>query len=396
MRVESSPAVLVGNTFENNDAPHSGGALYVFHSALACTSNTFRGNTAGEGGGGGIYIQFADGVLLVGNAFEDNEGPFGGGVFARDESSVALIDNTFTDCRATDSGGGVAGLTFSDFVFVDNRFDACTAGGAGGGVWLRQCTFSMVGDEATDAAPSSFFRDCTAGSTGGGIALYASNGSIEAVRFSTCTGDSLGGGIYGRHSLLDIRRNLIESCSSLDGGGIALQTTLPDSNRTSTVIHNTIWGCSGTAAANNPAGGIQLWGVSSVNLANFAGNIVANTLQGSCIRCGRGGAAGTPFIQCVSVNRAGTNPTAEIPGAATNGCVTAWNSNATNVIEDAKFCDAPLDYRLQSCSPAVDTNVCALSVGKDNRGAAPDDTECPCNLVTVGAHTWGKIKALYR
>ena len=65
-------------------------------------------------------------------------------------------------------------------------------------------------------------------------------------------------------------------------------------------------------------------------------------------------------------------------------------------MEDPKFCGAPADYHLQSCSPAVDSGCLEADTVGMNRGALPDGTECACGLVAVEADSWGKIKAHYR
>lgn len=405
MRVENSPATLVGNTFEDNTAPHSGGGLYVFNSALACTANTFRSNLAGEGGGGGVYFQHALDAVLVGNTFDDNQGPYGGGVFARDESAILLSGNTFTGCRATIGGGGVAGFTFAELDLIDNVFDACEADEAGGGVWAYQSVVNIVGDDATAASPTAEFRDCFASGTpnpdplgvGGGVALIRCTGQIQHVRFLRCTADSIAGGVYGLHSELQIDRNVFESCVAPDGGGLVLHTRFAALHKQSQVRNNTFWGNRGTALTGLPAGGATFMS-STPNVVRFAGNIVANTLEGSCLRCREGSDGGFPStvgIFCTSLQIAAGNPALPIPGGNTNTCVQAFNSSSRNRVEDPKFCGAPVDYRLQSCSPAVD-NSCSQAGTKENRGAAPDNTECACSLTALEPVSWGKIKAQYR
>lgn len=396
MRIEGSTVQLIGNIFDNNVAPHSGGGLYVFASAVVCSSNTFSNNDAGQGGGGGLYLQAASGGTFVGNDFSDNSAPYGGGIFIRDETVATIRDSDFVACHATLAGGGVAALLYSTANLVDCRFDGCTSVGSGGGIWANRCTVNFSGTDATAASPTSFLRDCTATGAGGGISVGETTGTIEFVRFTDCRSDSMGGGLYALHSALTVRRNVIESCVAVDGGGMALHTTVSASNRESNVVNNTIWGCRGTRATANPAGGVQLFSISSLRVATLRGNIIANILEGACLRCGAGGVAGVPGFGCLTIHKDPANPTPEIPGSATNGCVTAFSSSTTNRIEDPKFCSAPVDYRLQACSPAVDNNNCVGTESKENRGAAPDNTECPCGVFSLEPASWGKIKALYR
>ena len=398
MRVESSPAVLVGNTFERCVAPHSGGALYVVSSAVACSTNVFRDCVSGEGGGGGMYLQHCSGVSISGGSFENCRGPYGGGLFARDDASATLRDVDFIGCHATQKGGGVGMMNYCTGTFVDCKFDGCSSDGSGGGAWLRLTTASFMGIDATDQPPSALFSGCTAIGAGGGIhADSASSGTIQAVRFVGCNSDSLGGGYWAFYSAFVIRQSVFESCSAFDGGGIAIRWPVTSGVQRSTLVNNTLWGCSATGT--DLAGGIQLWGTgTSANVADLRGNIVSNTLAGACIRCGESSSsAGRPSMLCTTVDRNAANATPWIPGTSANGCVSAYNSSPTNRVADSRFCGPPQDLQLQACSPDVADNLCPQVEDKINRGAAPDGEECACgSRVSVEPATWGKIKSQYR
>ena len=406
LRVESSPVVIARNLFEANVAPNAGGALYVFASAVACTSNTYRSNLSGDGGGGGVYIQHATGVKFVNEIFEDNRSLYGGGLLARDESNVTLRNATFNNCQATFSGGGVAGLTFSTLAAFDCTFDGCSAGQGGGGFWAIQCAVTVEGDEATAASATSFFNDCTAGTTGGGLSLHNSAGTVEAVRFTNCSGDSMGGGIYILGGKYVVRRNVIRSCTSVEGGGVAHHWNRPvDFPLRSEIFNNTIYDCRATGAAS-PGGGVSFVAPSNSNPAAFEGNIVAFIPQGACLRSKNhsgGGTTPAPAISCCTIFRSPGNTTALVFGG---GCVNAWTSGTDNQPVgtvagegiDPLFCQAPpTDYHLQSCSPAVDSCFNCPELGRENRGAAPDNTECACGiLLSLEPMSWGRTKAQYR
>ncbi len=402
IRIEHSPAVLVGNTFERCVAPHSGGAVYVLNSAVACTSNVYRDCVSGEGGGGGMYLQHATGVKLSGDVFENCRAPYGGGLYARDDAAFTATNVEFNDCTGTSAGGGVGLSNFCTVTFVDCRFQGCSSSGAGGGVWARQAAVSFMGIDATDAVPTALFADCSAVGSGGGVSADSCNGTIQAVRFENCSSDSMGGGYYGHASEYIVRRSAFVSCAAFDGGGIAIRWTQPGFSsppvRRSTLVNNTFWGCSATGA--NLAGGIQLMGYgTSINVADLRGNIVANTMAGACIRCGQTTqAAGRPSILCATLNKNPSNPTPEVPGTAANGCVAAFSASPTNRIADPLLCAPPANLQLQICSPDVADNACPQTESKVNRGAAPDGSECPCGgiISALEPTTWGKIKTMYR
>ncbi|MFN8176905.1 MAG: right-handed parallel beta-helix repeat-containing protein [bacterium] len=414
MRVEQqSNVVLVGNIFNTNVAPHSGGGLYIVESAVACSSGVFRDCTAGEGGGGGVYVQHATGVSLFGNRFENCTAPYGGGVLVRDESNVSMRGNTFTSCSATFSGGGVGALTFSTLSITDSRFDGCSAV-TGGGLWTLQCQVTVQGAEATDALPAAYFLNCTATKNGGGLAVSASLGAVEAVRFSNCHSDSMGGGLYMLNSGFLIRRNLVDGCSAMEGGGLGLHCTFPDTTRShrACVHSNTFSACSATGPVNSGAG-VTFAAFGNYDGADFAGNIVTNISQGSCLKCRTtNGTSVTsrPNLEFNTISRAPGNTALLLGSTSSNsGCVTSWQSNPSNQPDangiggdgvDPKLC-SPIDYRLQACSPALGTSggndgVCPFA-GKLDRGAAPDGVGCPCGLVfAIEPQTWGQLKARYR
>lgn len=403
LRIESSPVVVVNNLFEANVAPHSGGALYVFASAVACTANTFRANNAGEGGGG-VYVQHASGVVFASNVFENDRAPYGGGILMRDDAVVSLVDNDFIDCQATLGGGGIGGFNFAQITATDCNFDGCSSLGGGGGIWTHHCSVTLQGVEATVSTPTSIFRDCTAVGGGGGASLQSSTGTVQAVRFVDCTSDSLGGGVYALNSSMVIRRNVIQTCSAPEGGGLGIHSSINPTAR-SQVVTNTIYGCRATGP-DNP-GAVGFVGFPQTDQAEFVGNIVAFTPEGCCIRSRNlpdQGEFGTPnpVIGCSTIFRSPGNLAPLIVG---DGGVNQWTSGNNNQPPgtvsgegtDPKFCQAPpVDYTLQSCSPAVDTITCFPLV-KENRGAAPDNTECACGIiVSLEADSWGRIKAHYR
>lgn len=394
IRVESSPAVLVGNTFQRCVAPHSGGAVYALNSAVACSSNVVQDCVSGEGGGGGYYFQHCSGAKVIGGSVENCRGPFGGGLYSRDDTSLQLNDVEFTGCHATTAGGGAALMNYSVATFVDCRFDGCSSDGGGGGAWALSSTVNFMGLEATEDPSTASFLDCTAVGAGGGYRAQSCTGTIQSVRFEGCSSDSMGGGYFGTFAEYTLRRNAFVSCSAFDGGGLALYwPTAPF--RSSNIWNNTFWGCSATGP--NLAGAMQIWAAATQRIAFVQGNVVANTLAGACIRCGNTSstAFGRPTFLCNTVNRNGSNPTPELPSG---GCSTAFTAT-TNFTRDPLLCGPPSNLQLQLCSPEVGANNCPnTDGGKVNRGAAPDGAECSCGgfVSAVEPSTWGKIKTMYR
>jgi hypothetical protein len=402
MRIENSTAALVGNTFEDCVAPHTGGAVYAFQSAVGCTSNTFRSNAAGEGGGGVCLQASPVGASLVGNTFEDCSSIFGGGVWIKDDSFCDFEENDFDGCSA-DFGGGLASMNYSDITLLNNRFTDCTAAFSGGGVYARYSDIAVLGSDATSIASEAAFTNCSAGNgvngTGGGIATQSTNGIIDRVRFTSCTGDSVGGGLYTLHSGFTITECVVEGCDALvEGGGFAITAAVQALLRESFLRNNTIYGCS--AGDSDSAAGVLLAAMGSARVATLGGNIISHSLLGPSIRCRRGGTpagTGLPTINCTTAHIDPSNPAVETVGG--NRCQDAFTSGIGNQDGvDPLYCSpAPVDFTIQACSPAAGSNCGTGLPDRVDRGAAPDDSNCPCQTaLSLEQKGWGQIKSMYR
>ncbi len=405
VRADFASPTLVGNTIERNQASHSGAAIYVMGGSVTCTSNVIRQNIAGDGGGGGAYLQEADDATFTENDFIDNTGAYGGGVMMKDESDATFTDNDFSSNVAAINGGGIAVFGGSTVTLTSNRFTDCVAqGSSGGGAYVFASTANVTGSDATGSSPDASFIDCTALGGGGGFYAFRSSGTLSGIRFERCTSDSMGGGIFVGRGLFTISENLIVDCTGTDGGGISVffNNVSGEIVTTSPVLSNTVYGCTGTNASN-AAGGISLFANGSQQVATMAGNIVAFTRQGSALRCrgGQGGAGLT--LNCSTFHLDPSNPTIVTDIIAGNNCDNAYTSDGTNRGDDGLgnpfFCSAPTgNFALQNCSPDVGTS-CALggAPNGENRGV-PYPTECAggCLVTALEAVSWGRIKASYR
>jgi hypothetical protein len=111
--VNGTPAVISGNTIENNiDGGSTGGAgISVSGGTPVIVSNLIRNNVTSSGYGGAIYITDGDGTAIVQNLIYGNQAGCGGGAIAFDTSTLLIANNTLanntsqgsnspTDCAA--------------------------------------------------------------------------------------------------------------------------------------------------------------------------------------------------------------------------------------------------------------------------------------------------------
>jgi predicted outer membrane repeat protein len=229
MYIDYSSPTVTQCTFEGN---HHGGLRNDFGSPTV-TGCTFSGNTGG--GGGGIF-DFGFTTVVIGCTFEGNNAEnSGGGIFSF-AASLVVTGCTFVGNTAGIEGGGiynqVGELTLTDCTFIGN-----SAGGGGGmvgwgiGATLTDCTFS--GNTATTLGGGLFYfggnlalAGCTfagnsSGLDGGGLFNLGAPQTVTDCRFEGNTADRFGGGMYELNvSLTMVDSTLIGNSAGTDGGGL--------------------------------------------------------------------------------------------------------------------------------------------------------------------------------
>jgi putative cofactor-binding repeat protein len=107
VEMHSSPSsVLQANLFDRNQAPVSGGALFLQDSlGVTILGNRFSHNTALEGGGG--YVLYSDGVTFEANTIWQNTSSGGAGLYLYD-SAARLDNNIVADNQLTGMDEGAA------------------------------------------------------------------------------------------------------------------------------------------------------------------------------------------------------------------------------------------------------------------------------------------------
>lgn len=207
---------MVGSeTFSQNSATHSGGAIYNLGSLnlydTRIGNNSIASNITVNGYGGGVASL---GALTIHNSlFYFNQGLTGGGLYLAgglDSSAAHLQQVKIESNRAKYSGGGVFAdnttLTITNTTFTNNE-----AGGSGGGLACAQCARLRLSN-------SSFITNKAA--YGGGLYVSAAAVSgyarVESVTFSgNQSFTSRGGAVYNQGNL-----DLYFSTLAYNGNGV--------------------------------------------------------------------------------------------------------------------------------------------------------------------------------
>jgi hypothetical protein len=156
------------NTFVDNTALQSGGAVYIREgSGTEISRNTFTGNQAGINGGG-VMIENCSPNFLE-NLLEENEADHGGGL-ALDNSSPNIQRNRFLKNRA-DVGGGIYSLNSTSIILRNSlSYNEAITLGAG---------------YASDSSPDKFLNnilDHNRNTGGTGAAASITNASVDFVQ----------------------------------------------------------------------------------------------------------------------------------------------------------------------------------------------------------------------
>jgi hypothetical protein len=333
-------------------------------------------------------------------------------VYVRDRSVATFEDDRFVDCTSANDGGGMAVFTFSDITLLDCRFEGCHSGQSGGGVYLNSSVFSVLGSGPIASSSRAAFTNCDAVGSGGGLAAASggndvgSFGTVDLVRFTDCQSDSMGGGAYLFRTEATFTRNIVSTCVADEGGGVALHSNTSNAGLSprSDILNNTIDRCRGTAGSGRPGGGMTVAAVGIIDIAQIAGTIITNTLEGAAIRCRKGSSStgtGRPTIHCTSAHIDSTNTAEDVVEG--NNCRDSFSSSPGNLRSDEddyvpEYCEAiPVVYSLKVCSLDANSNCFQGVPGLLNRGANETTCDLPCSsIISIEPASWGQIKAMYR
>ncbi|HLJ92950.1 MAG TPA: right-handed parallel beta-helix repeat-containing protein [Gemmataceae bacterium] len=298
--IANSGTLTLNNSTLTGNSAFEGGGGGIFNSAsamLTVNNSTLSGNSSGDGVGGGIRN---DGTLLInGSTFTNNSATVGGAI----QNTGALMVNTCTlSSNSANEGGGLDNNSGS--LTVDNStLSGNVASSGGGGAIL-----SVLGAPGTVLVNGSIFSGNSAASFGSAIdcsgtltvnnstlssnqplapavgTIYIGAGTAALSNSIVSANSSVGGGgIFVNGGTLTINNSTISGNSGRDpqaGGGIC-------NNGTLTILGSTI---SGNSVYNpDSAGGIFNRGNLTISNSTISGN--SNTFSGTGGTTAAGGIA---------------------------------------------------------------------------------------------------------
>ena len=275
--IASLSSLLTSNsdTFTSNSANGTGlafgGAIYTAGGA-EITNATISSNTASgtQGLGGGIALASLSGSMLTHVTLTKNSatGSFiGAGGAIYDTAGAEIVDSTLAQNRAKSLGGAMYASSldsFDDSTVIDNSVTTASLAGGGGGGLSGTGVFELdnttiAGNTVSVSGPGPAGGG---GILGGGILMIDSTISGNKV-LGTATSGGGGGILLGAGSIIT-NSTISNNASSLDGGGVLIETSGSNTFGNVTLYGNTAAGKGGNldnlytiALTNGIAGGGQ-------------------------------------------------------------------------------------------------------------------------------------------
>jgi parallel beta-helix repeat protein len=388
--------VITSNTANGGNG---GGFMINFSSNPLIKNNTISFNTATvsqpaiTGYGGGIFVQNKSNAVIYNNTIIHNNGfGGGGGIMVDVESAPTILKNTISTNNTPQIGGGVALFQRANAVVEENVIANNTAG-FGGGVYFEMLSYATVrnnsifGNKAltSQAYPSgkgggiaifdsaqptiigNLIYDNMSDSGAGGIVISEGANaqlSYNKIYNNTTTGSNFGGGVYIESPLPDkkgyatMRNNQIYGNSAHNASAIYLSI-----NAELNLINNTIVKNSDRIAAPNIAGSVLILQHPSV-IANITNNIFALNTRWQIFETGAQANFTNNLVANDGEGMYYNYTTAGVHNAATMNNSGAINAQGT-VDGNPGFADSNgNNFMLNNGSPAID---------KANGSAPADD-----------------------
>jgi len=209
------------NTISNNISNGATGGnatgihIYYADSVTIVQNNQIISNT-----GGGMQVEFSDGITVIDNRIENNESnsSVSGGITEYQCTNTKIIQNEIIGNIASNNGAGVNFMQCINTQIYKNEFIGNIAGNYGGGIYNFGCVNTTISENK--------LNNNSANSAGGGIAVINSHAKIIRNLISDNTATSCGGGLAIGSSSEKLELNLsdetVHSMGGLDFGNVQI------------------------------------------------------------------------------------------------------------------------------------------------------------------------------
>jgi predicted outer membrane repeat protein len=210
-------ALIARSTFTNNSARLYGGAIYVQHSNISIVDCSLIGNSARNGGGGGVAFYGVDSVVtLQGSSFSHNSATANGGAICS-SGSMSVNDCSFMSNSALYYGGAIHHQFASNALIARSTFTNNSARLYGGAIFAVTASNISIVD-------SSFIGNSA--KYGGGVNFFGiiSGITIQRTNLTRNIAQLHGGGVYfsAPNQKIGIVANIFSENQALMGSGGAM------------------------------------------------------------------------------------------------------------------------------------------------------------------------------
>jgi hypothetical protein len=248
-------AVIVGSTFDDNDAAFNAGAILNFGDVVFRDGTMSNNGSQGAGSWNMAGSMTVINSFLINNSGGNNFGAIANGEFANGAASLVVRGTTFTGGSAF-TGAAIANLA-AGTASVSDSLIAFNNARSGGGIYSEGSLTLMNTDVVFNTANSGGGIDMADGSLvirdssitnnetnsfngfGGGLEVEQGNAMIVRTDVSSNTADN-GGGIANRAlGNLTLRFDTITFNTAVTGGGVLNEGTI---TRVGTTFANNVGG----------------------------------------------------------------------------------------------------------------------------------------------------------
>ena len=226
---------IINSNFTNNSA-HGGGAIFNGY----CENTTFincifTNNTAmGSTGYGGAIMYSSHNFTIINSTFINNTATWGGVIFGQpaypNSTGLTIINSTFKNNTATTGGGGVIYNDINNYMLINCTFTNNTAALYGGAIHNNGGNFTII---------NSAFTNNTATNYGGAIYNSGANMSLDNSNFTNNTANIYGGAIYNTGANWSVSNSNLIDNNAVNHGGAIYNNGINTSVISSNFINNT-------------------------------------------------------------------------------------------------------------------------------------------------------------
>ena len=207
-------------TWEKIQASHVSGALFVAKSNLTIIRSSFKHNGAEVGGA--VFCELESSIAIINSTFSLNQALsstnqcYGGAILSQERCNMIIINCTFYKNRACTSneqggGGAIAALTRTQIDIKGShfRYSEAVYGGA------------VLAWKAAVAVNESVFHNNEAISQGGAFCVWNSNIYVSTSRFNNNRAIYVGGALQAETTTVYITRSEFVQNDGSSGGAIS-------------------------------------------------------------------------------------------------------------------------------------------------------------------------------